>query len=164
MMFLKKNELALVNGGYMVQKSDNKPVYHKGFWEAQREAYILSLIAEKVSKADFNGKKADTIEDILKMVSDQVNSEKEVEYTDPVESPATPTIDKLQKEALSWLNHQPDKELNEQINSEMQKFNIINEFEKFGLYFGEGNIVKLNKIYTVSEILEFVKIVQPHLN
>ena len=42
------------------------------------------------------------------------------------------------------------------LNEFMQKFNVINEFEEHGLFFGQG-IVKLNKIYTIKDIQDSLK-------
>ena len=44
------------------------------------------------------------------------------------------------------------------INKFLSQFNIVNEFEEFGLFFDQ-DIVKLNKIYTIKEITAAVKAV-----
>ena len=43
----------------------------------------------------------------------------------------------------------------EKINSFLQQFAILNEFENYGLFF-EEDIVKLNKIYTMAAVIAAV--------
>ena len=71
--------------------------------------------------------------------------------------------DKLKAEALNWMNNQKVDEKNTKINAIMQKFNVISDFEAFGLYFSDG-LAQLNKIYTIDEIVEAVSVLEPHLS
>lgn len=160
MKFLKNKEVELKNGGYLVDNTD-APVFHKEFVELQTEAHYLVSLSEKVKDVNFVGKKAVSFDSVVKAVTNQINDEQRVYVTTPKEI-ATPTLDKLQKEALSWLNNQSEGTKSEKLNRIMQKFNTLAEFEEFGLYFSEG-IVKMKALYTLEQIVEAVTILEPHL-
>ena len=53
---------------------------------------------------------------------------------------------------------------NQYINNLMQKFNLLKEYEDFGLYFSKDKIVTLSKIYTVDEITAAITILEPNLS
>ncbi len=163
MKFLKNNELALVNGGYLVATEGQVPVNHEEFVTLQKEAHYLVNLANTVRATDFKVKEVITFESVVKQVTEKLNDEKRTYVTAP-EEVKTPTLDKLQKEALAWLGNKEDEGKAEKLNRIMQKFNIIAEFEEFGLYFSTDKIVKLQALYTLEQIVEAVTTLEPHLD
>ncbi len=162
MKFLKKSEIQLINGGYL-SASDGSPISHTAFVDAQQKAHYLVSLASNIKTKNFKATKVDSFTDCVTQVMNEINSVESVRYELSPEKPAQPLRNQLAEEALSWINFNKDSSATERINQSMQQFNVLNDFEGFGLFFSEG-IVKLTKIYTVAEILEAVKIVEPHLN
>ena len=162
MKFLKNNELAVVNGGYLVAKGTESPVFHQEFVDLQKEAHYLISLADTVRATNFEVKEAITFDQVVKQVTVKLNDEKRV-YVDAAKPVATPTLDKLQKEALAWLGNKADEGKTEKLNRILQKFNVIAEYEEFGLYFGEG-IVKLQALYSLEDIVKAVTTLEPHLD
>lgn len=153
--FLKSSDIQLINGGYLVNSSTEAPVYNEAFVNAQRHAEKVVLFAQCAKGKNFKTQKVDSIADVEKEVAELL-AKKDVQY---VETPTTvkrELTDKLAEEALSWMTFQKGKTNADKINGLLQEFNIIHEFEKFGLFF-TGSIVKLNKIYTMKEIIEAVQ-------
>jgi hypothetical protein len=70
--------------------------------------------------------------------------------------PARTINEQFTAEALAWHNGGKEQKKAQLINEYMQQFNVIQEFEEFGLFFNDG-VAKLNKIYTVEEITAAVK-------
>jgi len=161
MKFLKNNELALVNGGYLV--AGETPVNHEEFVTLQKDAHYLVNLANTVRATNFEVKEAITFDQVVKEVTNKLNDEKRIYVTAP-EAAKTPTLDKLQKEALAWLGSKQDEGKAEKLNRIMQKFNVIAEFEEFGLYFSTDKIVKLQALYTLEQIVEAVTTLEPHLD
>jgi hypothetical protein len=52
---------------------------------------------------------------------------------------------------MAFLDNHKEISKVEKINQFLQQFNVINEFETFGLFFDQ-EIVKLGNIYTMAEI------------
>jgi hypothetical protein len=163
MKFLKNNELALVNGGYLVEGATQVPVNHEEFVALQKDAHYLVNLANTVRATNFEVKEAITFDHVVKQVTEKLNDEKRTYVTAP-EAAKTPTLDKLQKEALAWLGSKQDEGKAEKLNRIMQKFNVIAEFEEFGLYFSTDKIVKLQALYTLEQIVEAVTTLEPHLD
>lgn len=163
MKFLKNNELELVNGGYLVATEGQVPVNHKEFVQLQKEAHYLVNLANTVRSTNFEVKEAITFDDVVKQVTLKLNDEKRTYVTVP-EAEKTPTLDKLQKEALAWLSNVDGERKAEKLNRILQKFNILAEFEEFGLYFSTDKIVKLQALYTLEQIVEAVTTLEPHLD
>lgn len=163
MKFLKNNELALVNGGYLVEGATQVPVNHEEFVTLQKDAHYLVNLANTVRATNFEVKEAITFDQVVKTVTEKLNDEKRTYVTAP-EAAKTPTLDKLQKEALAWLGSKQDEGKAEKLNRIMQKFNVIAEFEEFGLYFSTDKIVKLQALYTLEQIVEAVTTLEPHLD
>lgn len=161
MKFLKNNELQLVNGGYLV--TGETPVNHTEYVNLQKEAHYLVNLANTVRATNFEVKEAITFDQVVKQVTLGLNNEKRT-YVDAPKATATPTLDKLQKEALAWLGNKENEGKTEKLNRIMQKFNIIAEFEEFGLYFSTDKIVKLQALYTLEQIVEAVTTLEPHLD
>jgi hypothetical protein len=162
MKFLKQSEIELMNGGYL-SASDGSPISHTTFVEAQQKAHYLVSLANNVQNKTFKAAKVDSFQDCVTQVMNEINSAEGVKYESSPVKPEMPLKNKLAEEALSWINFNQNSSATERINQSMQQFNVLNDFEQFGLFFSEG-IVKLTKIYTIAEILEAVKIVEPHLN
>lgn len=162
-MFLKKNDLALINGGYLVNKTTKAPVYNEDFVGAQKEAKMLVLLAERVKVANFESVKGDKFEDIVDSLNTELSREEIKVYKEGPEAVKMPTVEKLKKEALSWLNFKEEETKSQNVNRLMQRFNILSDFENFGLFFNEEKIEKLSHIYTIAEILNAIEILEPHL-
>lgn len=163
MKFLTKADLELKNGGYLVTTEGQVPVNHEEFLTLQKEAHYLVNLANTVRATDFEVKDVITFESVVKQVTEKLNDEKRT-YVNAPEAAKTPTLDKLQKEALAWLGNKADEGKVEKLNRIMQKFNIIAEFEEFGLYFSTDKIVKLQALYTLEQIVEAVTTLEPHLD
>jgi TPP-dependent trihydroxycyclohexane-1,2-dione (THcHDO) dehydratase len=153
-VFLKKADLQLINGGYLSTK-DGSPVYNQSFVDAQRHAEFIVTYATMAKGKDFKGKKADSIEDLRKEVMDIVNKNKAVCFVAKPDTIKRPTSDKLAAEAMAFINFQESSSKVDKINSFLQQFKVLQEFEDFGLFF-ENEIVKLNKIYTLQEVIAAV--------
>lgn len=162
-MFLKKSELGLINGGYLVEVATSKPVSNKEFVARQTEAHYLVSLAGKVGSADLKGKKATTFDELVKQVQSEL-ADKTKKYVTAPEAVKTPTLDALQKEAMAWLEAQKGGNVTDKVNNILQKFNLIADFEEFGLFFNDADIVKLDKIYTMEEIIAAVTVLAPHLD
>lgn len=151
-VFVKKGELKLVNGGYVVAGKDETPVNNPDFIAAQKRAEYVITFAEMAKGKDFKGKKADSIEDLRSKVLEKVSGNTKVEYVSAGDKPSMPTKSKLAKEALAFIEYDEKKEQTAKINNFLQEFNILKEFSEFGLFF-DKDIVKLNKIYTIEEVV-----------
>ena len=157
MEFIKKDGLKLINGGYLVTNNkEETPLFHFDFVKAQDAAHYVVELSKAIKGKDFEGKKADSFEDVVSQVTKSINETQSVEYVKLGKAPKTAIQDSLAKEALAWLKHEDEKSSVERVNSAMQQFNILQEFEEFGLYF-EQDIVKLPALYDVATILKAVK-------
>jgi len=163
MKFLKKDELAVINGGYLVEKGTEIPVFHKEFVKLQQEAYYLVNLANTVRATDFEVKEPVTFESVVAKVKAKLADESRTFIAKP-EAPKRKITDELAKEALSWLDFQAGESKADKINRIMQKFNTIAEFEEFGLYFAYDNIVKLKELYSLEQIVEAITTLEPHLS
>lgn len=161
MLFLKKTDLSLKNGGYLTTGKD-KPVTHEAFVEQQVRAHYLVTLANKVKNANFKQVEVDSFTSILKEVKEELANSTHV-YVNSPKAPVRKITNSLTNETLAWVKFQEGVGTSERINTMMQEFNTLNEFEEFGLYFTEG-IVKLNGIYSVAQVLKAVTILEPHLD
>jgi hypothetical protein len=153
-IFVKKDELNLVNGGYLVTGKEETPVYNLEFIAAQRHAEWVVTFAEKAKGKDFVGKQADSIADVKAEVMKALAS-KGVEYVKGPKNVKQDLTEKLKEEALAFIKFQGESSKTEKVNKFLQQFNTLNEFSEFGLYFTE-DICKLNKIYTIEEVVNAV--------
>lgn len=153
--FLKNNELALVNGGYLVNSNTNSPVGHKEFVALQHRAHYIATFAAAAKGKDLVGKKAVTLFDIKQEVADTLNKNKAIEFVSA--DPFTPgkITAALKSEALEFMSHGKDVSKAKKVNAFLQDFKLLAEFEEFGLFFNE-DIVKLDRIYTMAEITDNV--------
>ena len=163
MKFLKNGELELKNGGYLVAGKEETPVNHEEFVQLQKEAHYLINLANTVRATDFEVKEAITFDDVVKQVTLKLNDEKRT-YVNVPEAEKTPTLDKLQKDALAWLSNKDGERKAEKLNRILQKFNILAEFSEFGLYFSTDKIVKLQALYSLEQVVEAVTTLEPHLD
>lgn len=154
-LFVKKGELSLINGGYVVAGEKQTPVYNEEFIAAQIHAEWIITFAEKAKNKDFVGKEADDLADVI-LETMKALGDKEVKYVSAPKKVSTELTDKLKAEALNFINHDKETSKVNKINKFLQQFNVIKEFEEFGLYF-EEDIVKLEKVYTIKEIVKAVE-------
>ena len=166
MKFLKKNDLLLVNGGYLVSniKKEQMPVNHDQFVQKQKEAHALITLANKVKTADFTIKIPVTFEQLRQEVTKEINEQEQKTYVASPTKPSLSVTESLQLEAMKWLDFEKIKGQSDRVNKMLQTFNIIDEFETFGLYFNTNEIVKLSKIYTIEEIVSAMQTLEPHLS
>ena len=156
-IFVKKSDLALINGGYLVTGKNETPVFNEKFISVQKHAEWVITFAEKAKGKDFVGKQADSIADVKDEVMKALAS-KGVEYVKGPKNVKQDLTEKLKEEALAFIKFQGESSKTEKINKLLQQFNTLNEFSEFGLYF-EEDICKLNKIYTIEEIVEAVTLI-----
>lgn len=152
--FLKSTELSVQNGGYLTSK-DGNPVDNYQFREAQKHAEFIVTLAAAAKGKDFKGKKADSFENLREQILKQLSSKEVVEFVKEPKKVKQTTTESLRKEALEFVKYQEKVSDTKKINNFLQQFNIIREFETFGLFF-DSSISKLNKIYTMDEIVEAV--------
>jgi len=145
----------LINGGYLTSKEGATPVTNAAFVEAQKSAEYIMTFANLAKGKDFVGKKADSL-DVLKAAVQKELAQSATTFVAVPTKPAQKTTETLHKEAMAFLDFGKDLDKAEKINAFLQQFNILKEFEEFGLFF-EEDIVKLNKIYTVAEIVAAVE-------
>ena len=156
-IFVKKSDLALINGGYLVTGKNETPVFNEKFISVQKHAEWVITFAEKAKGKDFVGKQADSIADVKAEVLKALSGS-DIQYVTAPKSVKRELTEKLQKEALDFINNDKETLKTVKINKFLQQFNTIKEFEEFGLYF-EEDICKLNKIYTIEEIVEAVTLI-----
>lgn len=152
--FLKKDGIQLLNGGYLSNKEGN-PVSNAEFVQAQQHAEFIVVFAAKAKGKDFKGKKADSLEDLRKEVQNLLSATKAVSFVDKPAAVKRPTTDKIAAEAMDFIKFQESSSKVDKVNNFLQQFKILKEFEDFGLFF-EEDIVKLNKIYTMKEVIDAV--------
>jgi hypothetical protein len=155
--FLKVEDLQLINGGYLSNK-EGKPVYNAEFIAAQQHAHFIAELAKEAEGKDFKGKEADSIEEVKQTVLNRLSSVETVEFIKGPKKFKQDLTDKLKSEALGFINFNEEVSKTAKINEFLQSFKVIDEFEKFGLFF-EEEIVKLNKIYTIKEIVKNTKLI-----
>lgn len=161
-VFVTKSDLSLKAGKYLVSGTDETPVYHEDFVALQVEADMLVSLATKVKDVDFTVKAVKSFDQYVQEVTKEKSASK-VSYVDKIETVTTPTVDALKAEALAWITGNSENEKVDKINNLMQKFNLLKEFEDFGLYFSKDKIVTLSKIYTIAEITAAITVLEPNL-
>lgn len=152
--FLKVEDLQLINGGYLSDK-ENSPITNSAFVAAQKRAEYVVCFAKHAKNKTFVGKKTD---DLAKMIK-KVNAELACTTTKYVNAPKKvekKLSNKLADEALAFMKFEENTTKVEKMNSFLQEFNVIHEFEEFGLFFEDG-IVKLSRIYTMKELVNSVE-------
>lgn len=155
--FLKSSELTLNPANYLISATTNKPVIHKEFVEQQKRAHYVCSLAIAIKDKNFKPCQVDDLDAITRQVQAELDASDVTNYVAAPEKPTSKVQEELVQFALDFASYGDKKEQTDKINTFMQTFNAINNAEQFGEYFTEG-LVKLNKIYSISEILEAVKI------
>jgi len=157
MQFLKLNEISLNPAGYLVATETNKPVNHKEFAEQQKRAHYVVKLSEAIKDKNFKAVAIDDLEAITRKLQAELDAADVTNYVAAPEKPTSKVQEELVQFALDFASYGDKKEQTDKINTFMQTFNAINGVESVGDYFSEG-LVKLNKIYTIEEILAAVRI------
>lgn len=152
--FLKNGQVKLVNGGYLSNDTDT-PVFNAEFVKAQQHAEYIVTFAELAKGKDFVGKKADSLVDLEKEVANALTAKKKVFVAKPTAIEKTLTK-QLAAEAMAFMNFEETSSKVDKVNNFLQQFAVLDEFETYGLFFTE-DIVKLNKLYTMSEVVTAVQ-------
>lgn len=153
--FLKKDEVQLLNGGYL-SNSTGHPVFNKDFVHAQKRAEYVVEFANLAKTKDFKGKKADSLVDLKREVSEKLYNKEITEFVKKPTEVEHLLTDKLKQEALSFLDFHVETSKVTKINIFLQEFNVLRDFENHGLFF-ESDIVKLNRLYTLEEVIDAVQ-------
>lgn len=153
MKFLKKTEVKLANGGYLLDSKES-PVFNQEFVTAQQSADYIVTFAKLAKTKNFTATKVDTLEDLKAEVT-KVLKDKTVKFVEAKTPEAGELTLKLKAEAMNFMEAVEGNDKTEKVNAFLQQFAILKDFEEFGLYFTDG-IVKLDKIYTLDEIIEAV--------
>jgi len=152
--FVKSQDLKLENGGYLMV--NGQPVYNQQFVDAQKHAEYLVTFANVAKGRNFKPCNVDSFEGVARETEQLLSKSNVVTFVKNNEVTHKPVTNALLQEALSFITEQTQSQDNAKINEFLQQFTILRDFEEFGLFFEEG-IVKLNRIYTVEEIVEAVK-------
>ena len=163
MQFLKLTDVSLNPAGYLVATETNKPVNHKEFAEQQKRAHYVVKLAEAIKDKNFKPCQVDDLEAITKQVQAELDASDVTNYVTAPEKPTSKVNDELIQFALDFASYGDKKAQADKINTFMQTFNAINGVQSVGDYFSEG-LVKLNKIYTIEEILAAVQITIEKIN
>ncbi len=157
MEFLKSKEITLNPAGYLVSKTTSKPVSHEAFVKQQKAAEFTIKLAEAIKDKTFTTAKIDNLSDIKAEVLAAINAKNVKEFVTSPTKPTSLANEELVKFALDFVKYDEDKSTVDKINSVMAEFDVIDAVESVGDYFSEG-LTKLNKIYTIEEILAAVKV------
>ncbi len=155
--FKKAGEIQLVNGGYLSDKDEN-PITNSEFVTAQLRAHRLVCIAAAMEGKNFTTQKVDSMDAIIAQVDAQLSATVSTQFVTVPKVKKGELTQQLAQEALSFMEAGEKAGNAEYINSQMQEFQIINEFEAHGLFFKSG-ITKLEKIYTIKDITKAAKAV-----
>lgn len=153
--FVKKGDLNLVNGGYLVTGEKETPVSNLAFVTAQTRAEYVVTFANLAKGRTFVNKKADSLSDLVEETNAAVAKNKPMKFVEVPTGTKGEITEKLKEEALNFINFKEKSSKVEKINAFLQEFKILGEFEEFGLFFEEG-VTKLNKIYTLKEVIDAV--------
>lgn len=153
--FIKKADLQLINGGYLSNK-EGEPVNNNDFVAAQKRAEFIVEFAAACKGKTFKDTPGASLEAVRAEVMAKLTQAAKTEFFDMPKKAVGDLHEKLKKEALAFTKNVEEMGTATRLNEFMQEFNVINEFETYGLFFGQG-IVKLNKIYTISDIQASLK-------
>ena len=152
--FLKVGELQLINGGYL-SNAKGEPVTNTEFVKIQKLAEYVITFAAKAKGKDFVGKKAYSLSKLQTEVAEELSNKSLKAYIQAPKAVKLTTTDKLKSEAFAFMNFTNETERISKLNLYLSQFKIIDEFEEFGLFF-EQDIIKLNRIYTMKEVISAV--------
>lgn len=155
--FLNNTQVEVNAAGFVTVKGAKEvtPVTNVDFIAAQKRAEYVITFANLAKGKDFEGKKADSLADLQAEVANAL-TQKDKKFVSAPKKVAKKLTKQLADEALAFMKFEEDTTKVEKVNKFLQEFTIISEFEEFGLFFDEG-IVKLNKIYTMKEIIKAVE-------
>lgn len=157
MEFLKMSELTLNPANYLISKVSNKPVTHISFVNQQQSAEYIVRLSQAVKGKNFSTGPIDNLQEIKAKVLEEMNSASVKNYVSEPTKPTSKVQDELTEYALNFAKYLENKESSDKINMIMQEYNTISAIEEVGDYFQEG-LVRMNKIYTIEEILAAVKL------
>lgn len=151
--FVKNTELELKNGNHLFVGEN--PITNNEFVQAQKQAEYIVTFARLAKGKSFKDIKADSLTDLRAQVMNEL-SEKDVLFVAKPTAIDQPLTKQLAEEAMNFINFKTNANKVDQINAFMQQFKVLQDFETVGLFFDQG-IVKLNKIYTIAEVLSAVE-------
>jgi len=154
--FLESKEVFVVKGYLSSSKDKVQPIYNEEFIKAQQDAEFIITFAKKAKGKDFTGKEADSITDMLAETALEL-SQKDTKYLAAPKKVGKKLSEQLKEEALAFVKYKEESSKVDKVNDYLQRYNVVNEFEEIGLFFEDG-ICKLNKIYTMKEIVDAAKI------
>ena len=154
--FLSSKEVVVANGGYLFNTATPKaqPVTNEAFVVAQQQAEFVIKFAEMAKGKNFKTVKGVDLSAFTLSVYNSLQ-EKDAEYVSVPEPKKGKTQVALAKEALQYITDTEGKTTAIKVNAYLQQFNVLRDFEQFGLFF-ESGISKINKIYTIKEITQAV--------
>lgn len=150
--FLTQDKVELKNGNHLFHGEN--PVTNAEFVQAQQQAEYVIKFAELAKGKSFKDVKGYSLSQLRMDVMEALSEKDEVFVEKPTAVDQSLTK-KLAEEAMNFMNFQENSNKVDQVNAFMQKFKVLRDFETVGLFFDQG-IVKLNKIYTVKEVLDAV--------
>jgi len=153
--FLTSKEVFVVKGYLSSEKDKVQPIGNAAFIAAQKEAEYIITFAKMAKGKDFFGKQPDSITELKNEVLNALSS-KGVDYIEKPKKTEQKVTNQLKKEAYAFMQYLEDTENIRKVNNILQKFNVVHEFEEVGLFF-DDEIVKIDKIYTIKEIVDAVK-------
>lgn len=155
MKFYNKEQITLMNGGYLSDPEGN-PVTNKKFIKAQRAASYVITLAELAEGKTFKAKEADSLEELFAAVKERMEAIPTVEFVKIGKAPEQPLTKQLKDEALAFIAHKDGEVITKKINDYLQKFVILQQFEEHGLFFtpAETPIRFQKKIYSMAEVIE----------
>lgn len=153
--FIKKDELQLINGGYLSTKKDETPISNTAFVQAQKHAAYVMTFAKMAKGKDFKGTEAYSLNEFKSEVHEAMYEKQIKEFVSSPKKPTQTLNNKLKAEALAFIDFDKNTDKVTKINTFLAKFAVIAEFEEFGLFF-EQDIVKLDEIYTMKQIINAV--------
>lgn len=156
MEFLTLNDLELNKAKYLISKTSKKPVTNVGFIAAQQAADYTVRLAEAIKGKKFTSDKLDDLNAIKAEVRAAIAAKAVKEHVTAPTKPVSKVNDEMVQFALDFVNFKTEESKVAKLNEIMAEFDAIDDVENNGDYFSEG-LVKLNKIYTISEVLTAVK-------
>lgn len=156
--FLNSNEITIQNGYLSALVKGAKkptPIFNADFVSAQEKAEYIVLFAKCAANKNFTSRRADSVEDVRREVANMLAAKATVYVTAP-EKAVTPVTDSLAKEALAFMDFHEGSSRIKKVNDFMQQFQVLTDLEDNGLFFTETQVVKMNKIYSVKDILTAV--------
>jgi hypothetical protein len=161
--FKEVKDVVLLNGGYVSDAATKKPITHVAFVAAQVRAHRLISIAAAMKGKTFVCSKVDDINAVIAKVDADLSATTVEAFVKSKAAVKGTLSAQLAAEALTFVKDTEGATVADAVNAQLQEFKIINEFESHGLFFKPG-VVKLEKIYTIKEIVAAGKVVYAVLN